>query len=654
MLKILRENLKSLSWILWIVIVVFVLLVFAEVDAFAPQQSGGRNAPAAWAGDLKVTFGELEQAYRAAERRAREQRQGEFTSEMSDLLRAQSLQQLMDQKIVLAEAKNIGLSVSDREVRKAILDIPWLKDSDGEFVGPEQYRTLATRNFGSPLALEELMREDLLLRKFEQALQDSAFVVEEDAERAYREEVERASIRYVTLLSRSVVDDVDTPEDELQTFFEENQEEYRLPEQRSVGYLLVDEVLLRQSLDISDESIQTYYDANQADFQQDEEVRARHILLNTGAQRSAEQALTELQAVRARIDAGEDFDALARQLSEDQGSKDRGGDLGFFPRGRMNPQFEEAAFGADVDEVVGPFETPFGVHIVQTTARRDAGIRPLAEVRSQVRSRVLNEQVETVAQGASGEVLASVEQLAEVSEDSFSALADEEQNIRYLVTEPFGRQDPIPGVGLAQDFASAAFELEVGEISEPVDTPRGWALLYLKDIREPRVPELSEVENRVRQALRLDKQERQVLDQLQSARQRIEGGEDFETVAASLDLDVKQSGPWNASFGRIPELSTASSEVVQQALTLEEGTLGGPLSYPLGGVLFEVTERVRMDEEEFEERKENVIDSLRFQEYQRQRDSLIAERRRELDIKYARQLVESIGGLDGGGDAGAP
>jgi hypothetical protein len=104
-----------------------------------------------------------------------------------------------------------------------------------------------------------------------------------------------------------------------------------------------------------------------------EQVRARHILLRVDDKRSAEQAREQLAAVRARLTAGEKFAAVVGEVSDDPASAAQGGDLGFLERGRMPPEFEEAAFSARVGEVVGPVETAFGLHLIEVTEKRPGG-----------------------------------------------------------------------------------------------------------------------------------------------------------------------------------------------------------------------------------------------------------------------------------------
>lgn len=128
------------------------------------------------------------------------------------------------------------------------------------------------------------------------------------------------------------------------------------------------------------------YRANISRFQVGEQVQARHILFARGD--DPNQALAEALTVRARLLAGEDFAQLAQSLSADKGSAQRGGDLGFFERGRMVPEFDTAAFALQVGEISDPIATQFGFHLIRVDARREAGVRPFEEVREELEKRV--------------------------------------------------------------------------------------------------------------------------------------------------------------------------------------------------------------------------------------------------------------------------
>lgn len=643
MLKLFRDSLKSYAWILWVFIgATLILWVMMDIPGlFAPQDQTGANATAAEAGDVKVTFAEYENAYRNLESTYSQAFQGQLPEGMRETLRRQALQQALDQKLMIAEARKMGLQVSDEAVRDEILSYPVFKNEQGRFVGQETYERILRQNrIGTRKEFEEGVREQLLLQKYMGVLQASAYVTGEEVEEAFREEVERAKLKYVLLPYNRVADDIEISQEDLDAYFQEHQDEYRLPEQRRIGYLLVDTAQLRSSIELTDEELQAAYEAQQEDYRQEEQIRARHILIKTD-ERSAEEAEAEIQRIRERIEAGEDFAELAKELSEDPGSAANGGDLRFFPRGRMVPQFEEAAFGAQVGELVGPVATPFGAHLIEVTDRRDAGVRPFEEVQAQVRHKVLTERVAEEGEVQAQALLARINESGETSREALESIASEIESVRFLETRPFGRQDVIPGIGRSEEFASTAFDLKEDELSGLVKVPRGFAVLRLEEVLEPRVPPLADVEARVRQAVRSQRQEALAEERLAAMQASINEGTTFEDAAAALELEVKES-PEVGRQGNIPELGAASNELVLQALEMEEGEIGGPKTFPQGGVLFQVAERVRMDPAEFELRKDETRDRLEAQRFQRVQASVLNQLKRDLGSTYNPQIVDSL------------
>ncbi len=641
MLKLFRSNLRSLSWVLWGVILIFVLLVFVDVGALRrPNGDRGRDRPAAWAGDTVVTFGEYEQEYRRLEDYQRQLFQGNVPEAFQEQLKVQALQQAFDYKLLIAEAKDLGLTVSDSELRDSILDIPAFSDESGAFVGEDRYRNILARSgVRSPKDFEASQRERLLYSKLDSLLRESSFVTDDEVESTFREQSERASIRYVALPIRQLADSVTVEEADLTAYFEEHAEEYRLPEQRRIAYLVVDNSVLRSQMEVTPEDIESAYQANSGDYRQEEQVRARHILIKTD-ERTVPEAEAEIEKARKRIAAGEPFDRVAREVSEDAGSAASGGDLRYFPRGRMVAQFEEAAFGAAVGEIVGPVTTPFGVHLLEVLDHRKEGLRPLDDVRAQVRHKLLTERVSKEGNTLAAELLARLKDADGTSEGELQKVADELDYVKLIVTEPFGQQDTIPGIGRSQDFSAAAFALEPKELSELVKLPRGWSVLSLKEVLEPRVPELSVVEARVREAVRIEKQKALARQRLDEAKSAIANGKTLDEVAGDLSVEVKEADDL-ARGGAVPELGASSSTIIAAALELEEGDVGGPFEYPQGEALIRVVERKHMDPEEFESQKDRTRASLEQRQYSRLKSSVLSQRKLDLNVQYASSIIDT-------------
>mgnify|MGYP001546501762 FL=1 len=650
MLKVFRDNLKYLSWVLWLVIVVFVLFVFVDFGATVPTGSTIPTDAAATVGDMDVTFGEFERSYRQAEETYRQIYGDQFNRELAQQmgLPMTVLDSLVADKILLQEADRMGLRVTDEEVRQAILEYPAFQAASGGFIGEERYRQILRSNGFTVDSFEQMIRTQLLGQMVRDVLSANLFISDDDVLASYKDQVEQAKIRFVQLPASSMADEVVASPEEIAAYFEEHKEELRIPEQRVFDYLLLDQIALRDTLELSEEELFDYYEANPDEFAQEEQIRARHILLQVGSERTEEQAEEQMSAIRGRLEAGEDFAALATELSDDPGSKTQGGDLGFFGRGQMIAEFEEAAFNAQPGEVVGPVKTNFGYHLIRVEERRDAGRTSFTDAQEQIRSRLLAQRAQDLAESKATELAERIDKEGLTTREALQLLADTETGVTFLTTPAFSLEDNVPGIGRGTGFSAVAFELDQDEVSEPLRATAGWTILRLAEIREPRIPALDDVRDEVASTVRQEKQMRLATERMVEARQRLDAGGSLDEVAEELGLTVRESGQFGrggsvAGLGNNPEVASA-------ALALDIGDFAGPLTHENQALLFEVVERQRFDPQEFEAQKEQAREAVRSEKLNRLLASLVTQRRDELGVTYDEQLLQNfnlVPGIEG-------
>lgn len=644
MLKVLRDNLKYLSWILWVVIAIFIAFVFVDFGGGLSRGNGAR-ASAATVGDDKISYSEFERQYRQLESQYRQAFGENFTPELAKQMRLplQALDRLVDQRLLLREATDRGLTASDSEVRDAIFEIPGMKDSGGGFVGEETYKRFVRANGYTVRDFEESMRRQIVLTKLNAIFSSSLLVSDAEVERAYRDQAERAAVRYLLLPSSGFQGQATLSPAELQSYFDRHAEEFRLPPQRIVNYLLVDTVRTRAKMKLEQADIESYYNAHLDDFKQEEQVHARHILLKVDDKRTAEAAEASLKAVRQRVEAGEDFAKIAGELSEDPASKVRGGDLGFFGRGRMIKEFEEASFNAAPNSLVGPIKTSFGYHLIQVLEKRAAGQRALAEVEPQVRSRLAAERADATAEAKANELAAKIAADKITTEEQLKALADND-TVMFITTPPFGADEVVAGVGRGTPFSSAAFALEAGKTSTPIKIARGFAILQLVSENPARMPALSEVEAKVRPAALRAKAGELALARLTQARGAIAGGKSLDDIAKELSAEVKESGEFGRD-GSVQGLGD-SKALTTAALAGKVGDVGTVLAGDQGAVLYQVTARKGFDPAAFQTERTATRQTLERNEVNRLLGSIIDQRKREAKVQYDRPLLEQFGMLD--------
>jgi peptidyl-prolyl cis-trans isomerase D len=278
----------------------------------------------------------------------------------------QILQQMVDEQAALAEAERQGLRVSDEELAQQIFSIPALQEN-GRFIGEARYEQLLMSQ-NPPMNkgdFEENLRRSMMIDKLRSAVTGWLAVTDADVEREYKNRNEKIKLQVVAITADKFRDKVTVTDADINSYYTAHQAEYRKGEQRKIRYLLIDRDQLRSRTTVTPQDIESYYNSNVQQFQTPEQVRASHVLLKTEGKDEAavrKQAEDVLKQAKA---PGADFAALAKKYSEDEGSKATGGDLDYFPKGRMVPEFEQAAFAMQPGQISDLVKSQFGFHIIK-------------------------------------------------------------------------------------------------------------------------------------------------------------------------------------------------------------------------------------------------------------------------------------------------
>jgi len=278
-----------------------------------------------------------------------------------------ALSQLINRYALSYEASRMGLRVSDKELADQITRFPVFQ-ANGQFIGSSQYKRILENNNLTAQDFEASLRRDLLAEKLQQIVTDGVTATADDIRRDFLERNQEVKVKYVAFdpekLQRQELTD-----EKLQEYYDSNLESFRQPEKRKVQYVNI--YVPPTDVEPTEEEIQEAL----AEIPNEEQVRARHILVRTDPDdpKSETEAGKKAQALLKRIQAGEDFAKIAREESEDPNSAIRGGDLGFFTRGQMVPEFEKVAFSQNPGQISGLVKSPFGFHIIQTIEKSGKG-----------------------------------------------------------------------------------------------------------------------------------------------------------------------------------------------------------------------------------------------------------------------------------------
>jgi peptidyl-prolyl cis-trans isomerase D len=639
MLKVFRDNLKNLAWILWVIIAIFVLALAVEFGGNVRQAS--QNVAATVGGD-QVTTQEYRRAYQNLVNRLHQVYGEQLTPEMEKQMRLplRAIDQVILQKILLAEARRLGLTVSDAEVREQILAIPGFKDDQGNFIGQDEYVRRLQYAQISPADFERELHDELLMDKLNTALAANLYVSEDEIRKAYRDQVEKAKIRYLQVQRAGFAAGVHATQDELAAYFQAHKAELRLPEQRDVAYLLIDGARAAEQVKVTDQELRSNYDTNKAQYTHEEQVHARHVLVMVNDKRTDAEAQARIQEAKKKIESGTDFAKVAAEYSDDAASKASGGDVGSFGRHKMVKEFEEAAFNAQPHKLVGPVKSNFGYHLIEVLDKTPAGSQPFEQVKEMIRARLTAERARDLAAAKAKELAGRLAKNKPRGADELKTLAQQNPGVTFAETGKFGAQDAIPGIGRNPSFSTAAFALKQGNVSEAVQLPQGWAILYLKEIQAPRAPELKDVEARVRGAVESDKLQQIATQKLAAARSELAAGKTLDQVAAELGVPVKETAEFGGD-GTIPGIGY-NPELAKAVMALPTGQVGGPVADAQGALLFQVTDRKSWDPKLYATNREQTRSTLLRDKLTRLQGALVDQRRRELGVEYDKQLLQTL------------
>ena len=642
-LKWLRDNLKHLKFILWGVVAVFVLLVFVDWGTGRSGRGGG-GAAAVTVGERAVSEAEFIEEMRRMNARFQQQ----FGDQWNDLrgqvdLAGQTVAYFVEREMHLAEAAEAGLVVSDEELQEAILSNPMFKDRDGRFVGQQAYERMIRGYFQlSPQQFERRFAEDLLISKLSSLVERGVVVSDADIDAELRRQNETADLAAIQIRYERFLNDVTVTEDELRAHYEARGEDFRRGEQRVIRYLVVETSRLRRTLPVEQTELRAYYDAHGSEFSTGEQAHARHILFRLPPSADASQrAEIKLKAegVLRIAQAGGDFAELAAKHSEDPGSKDTGGDLGWFGRGEMVPEFESAVFSAKPGELLGPVESQYGLHIIKVEGFTPQRQQPFEEVEEQVKFRVLEGRAAAEAEIRASALLRRLASEEAAGEELWQQVADEDESIVLNVSPPFSAGEPVPGTGGGSDLSAEVFAAEVGAIGGPRAIPRGWMVWTLTEVRPGGVPAFEEVRSAVDQQVRKAK----ALDLAAGVAAQVAGrwraGGDPAEIATAHGTSVVEAsdhrrGTAVGALGPSPALDTA-------VFGATAGAVVGPVRIGDRGVVVAKVDRLTLiDPVTLERDRAGARDRLAAERGQQLLRAMINERRKDTPVTVDDELME--------------
>ena len=627
-LGFMRRHRRWLYGFLWVVIAAFILLYIPALTGLTDR--GGAGATLVEVGSLPITVGEYQKAYQRQRAIYQNLYQGRLDSEgLKRLgLEEQTLQSLIDDRVLQLEARRLGIAVDDDTVRARLATSPEFQ-IDGRFMGGDELRRRLEGQGVSVGEFEQELRNRILREKLENLVTESVMVSPREAEQEFRKRSEQVKAEYVMVPVDPA--SVATTDAEVRARFDAARDRYALPERRVVSYLLLDYQTLQPRVSVTEAEERAYYEGHPDEFKQDEQVCASHILVKMKATPEAkeghpdDEAKKLAQAARDEVGAGADFAAVAKKASEDQGSATQGGDLGCFPRGRMVPEFETAAFSLSAGQTSDLVKTQYGYHVIRVASRREENVPAFTAVKRRIHDTLVSQRVRTLLD----------EQLQAISDAlRHGRTLDEVARQRGFTvgkSAPLSRGEATPPLS-SPALVARAFELKRAETEpEPFPLPTGYAFITLQEAQPPRPAEFKEVEARVKADLQQEKAEQAAQAKAAELKARAEK-DGLEKAATALALVRKETQGLVARGQPLGDLGTGAA-LEEAAYSLPEKSLSDPIRVSGGWALVRVLEKKAFDPAAFEKEKPSVIASLRQERKEQLFRAYMQEARRRVTVE---------------------
>jgi len=562
-------------------------------------------------GDQQVTVPEVQREARAMIRQ-QFPRGGAQASALLPFFASQAAEQLINEKALVAEAHRMGLRVNDDELRDELQHGPLSATlfPDGKFIGQEEYENLLQRNDVTVAQFEAQQKDYILIRKLRALVSSSAFVGDAEVRDEFNRRNLKVKFEYGVITQADILKGLHPADEELRAFYERTKAIYNdsIPEKRQIKYVVVDSAKIAAATAVNDQDLQAYYDQHRDEYRVPEQVKVSHILIKTplpaaGAkedEKAVADARAKAEAVLKELKAGGDFAKLAEKNSDDPGSAKSGGELGWIGRGRTVPEFEKAAFSLGKGQTSDLVKSSYGFHIIRVEDKHDAHLKTLAEVKSEIEEKVRQQKTARASETAANALL------SHARTDGFDKAAAAKGQAA-VTTEFFSRTDSLPGLAANPQFMDAVFNQADKAPPDVVQVPQGYVVFQLLGIKPPATPTFEEIRSRVESEFKNERAGFLLQQKTQELSDRAKAAHDLKKAAKDLGATVKTSD-LVLPDGQVPDIGSMSS--ASAIFALNPGEISGPISAGSNGVVAHLLEKQAATDQEFSEKKDGIRQSL--------------------------------------------
>lgn len=573
------------------------------------------------------------------------QRRNQVPKMLEAVYAKQILSQLVFTQEIQYEANRLGIKVTNEEIADRVKQyLPTAFNGDNP-VGMDQYAQQVQQRFGMTVPVfEDQIKQLLLEEKFRRLVTDGISASPAELAEQYRYQNEKVKLNYVLIKPDDLEAKITPDEAEIKAAYEKSKAQYQIPEKRVVEYGLVDLAKLRQSAQVSDDALKSKYQQDIQQYQVPNRVHAEHILFMTVGKTDAEvdEIKKKAEDVLKQAKKGAKFEDLAKKYSEDPGTKDKGGDLGWVLQGMTVPEFERVVFSLPPGSISDLVKTQYGFHIIKVLEKETAHTKPFDEVKDSIRAPMLLAKADDEASKIADQLSAAIRK------SNRTPLADLARDFHLEVaqTRAVAATDPLLELGNSPEVKDTIFRLRPGEVSQPIRTDRGYVVLSLKEVVPTHQASLDEVREKIVISLKQEKSQQLAQQKANELSKRTKAGEKFDAAAKALGLEPKMS----EDFSRAGSISgVGSGKQLSAAFAMKAGDISSAQNLGTNWLIYRVESKTEPNPADFDKQKKDLADQVlnekRGLAYEAFRTALEQRLKQEGKLKIMPEKLRGFGDL---------
>lgn len=643
MLDFVRNQQKSI-----IVKLAFAIIILSFVIGYAMLSAPGGpgdespTAEAAVVNGKSIAFDDFQSAYSNLYQIYQNIYQDQFNPALEKQLKLadKSINGLIDQALMQDEAERLQLVVTHKELIDAIAQVEAFQ-VNGVFNKERYLQVLAYQRMNSD-QYEAVKHNELLLDKVQEHFKAMVKVSDADIEEEFRNINEKINLNFVSLTPAKYEKQVKIKEPELEAYFAENQETFRIPEMVSLRYLQFEPERYLDQVTFEEDELQRYYRRHLDQFEILEKVKASHILIMVDAEadeKTREERRAYAETILEEVRAGKDFAELARAKSDDKASAVKGGNLGYFTRGSMVKPFEDAAFSMNPGDTSGLVETTFGYHIIRVMEYTEPGVRSLEDAIDEVKEGLRTDKARQLA----FEKAMDAYNINRKTGDLDAAAKANELGVKE--TGLFARDGYIDGIGRNEEIINTAHLLEDKALAKPVLTEDGVILFTVKQRVASHLPELAVVRELVTAAYRAVESKQLARAAAEQLVADLKAGGSLAKLAKKANYEIEETGEFTRTYSPFVPRLGSSKELFDAAfeLTDEKKAIDRIFEIQNRFVVVEVKQRIAADMTALDQAKrEELYNSLFARKETEAIEARLAELRSTATITIAPRVQDLI------------